>query len=147
MCRNRRTSQLSRRHHVNMKIIRDSIVEPKEIEDLREAAGWDRSEDTYQDILDRHYTYYTARNEDGRLIGYMSVLSDGISDAFLLDLVVHPLYRRKGLGTQIVKKAITDIKTAGIRCVQVTFNTDLETFYKKCGFHIFKGGIIDFKNQ
>ena len=77
----------------------------------------------------------------------MSVLSDGISDAFLLDLVVHPQYQRKGLGKRIVRKAIIDIKAAGIRCIQVTFNNDLESFYEKCGFHIFKGGIIDFKNM
>jgi ribosomal protein S18 acetylase RimI-like enzyme len=130
-----------------MEIIREAIVDPKEIEDLRESVGWDRSEGTYQEILNRHYTYYTVRNEDDQLIGYMSVLSDGISDAFLLDLVVHPQYQRKGLGKRIVKKAITDIKAAGIRCIQVTFNNDLESFYEKCGFHIFKGGIIDFKRQ
>lgn len=130
-----------------MEIIREAIVEPKEIEDLRETVGWDRSEDTYQEILNRHYTYYIVRNEDNQLIGYMSVLSDGISDAFLLDLVVHPQYQRKGLGKRIVKKAITDIKAAGIRCIQVAFNSDLESFYEKCGFYIFKGGIIDFKNQ
>ena len=130
-----------------MEIIKEAIVEPKEIEDLRETVGWDRSEGTYQEILNLHYTYYTVRNQNGRLIGYMSVLSDGIAEAFLLDLVVHPQYQKKGLGKRIVKKAIADIKAAGIRCVQVTFNNNLESFYVKCGFQIFKGGIIDFKNM
>jgi ribosomal protein S18 acetylase RimI-like enzyme len=130
-----------------MEITRESKVTSKEIEDLRETVGWDSSEGTYQEILNRHYTYYTVRNENGKLIGYMSVLSDGISDAFLLDLVVHPQHQRKGIGRRIVKKAITDIKAAGIRCIQVTFNNNLESFYEKCGFHIFSGGIIDFKNM
>jgi len=130
-----------------MEITRESKVTLKEIEDLREAVGGDRSEGTYQEILSRRYTYYTVRNPDGCLVAYMSILSDGIVDAFLLDLVVHPQYQKKGIGKQIVKRAITDIKAAGIRCIQVTFNNSLEAFYAKCGFHIIKGGIIDFKNM
>lgn len=39
------------------------------------------------------------------------------------------------------------MKQAGVQCVQVTFSDHLETFYSQCGFHIFKGGIIDFRNM
>ena len=128
-------------------IIRDSRVTPEEIEDLREAVGWDRCEGCYVQILQRHYTYYIVRAEDGRLIGYMSVLSDGISDAFLLDLMVHPDFQRQQIGRQLVQRAIKDLRDAGIRCVQVTFDEKLRDFYAKCGFHIFGGGIIDFKTM
>lgn len=128
-------------------IIRNGQVTPKEIEDLRALVGWDRSEGIYEKVLQEHFVYYTARNDDSNLIGYMSVLSDGICDAFLLDLMVHPENQKVGLGIQIVRTAITDIKQTGIRCVQVTFNDHLEYFYKQCGFHIFKGGMIDFKNM
>ena len=128
-------------------IIRNGQVAPKEIEDLRVAVGWDRSEGTHENILRKHFAYYTVRNDDFSLIGYLSILSDGISNAFLLDLMVHPEYQKTGLGIDLVRTAIKDIKQAGIQCIQVTFNDDLEHFYKKCGFHIFKGGIIDFKNM
>ena len=129
------------------KILKNGIVRPDEIEDLRGVVGWDRSEGIYEQVLQRHYAYYTARSASGKLIGYVSVLSDGIADAFLLDLMVHPEHQRSGLGKQLVKQAVSDMKQAGIQCVQVTFNDHLEPFYAKCGFHIFKGGIIDFKNM
>lgn len=129
------------------KITRDGQISPKEIEDLRALVGWDRCEGTYENVLQNHFAYYAARNDDDGLIGYVSVLSDGISDAFLLDLMVRPDYQKAGLGIELVRTAIRDLKRAGIRCVQVTFNDDLEPFYKRCGFHIFKGGIIDFKNM
>jgi GNAT superfamily N-acetyltransferase len=132
---------------MNPDIVRDGDVEPREIEDLREAVGWDRCEGTYASILNRHYTYYTVRAQDGSLIGYMSVLSDGISDAFLLDLMVHPGAQRTHIRMQLVERAIQDVKDAGVQCVQVTFSEDLREFYAKCGFHIFGGGIIDFKNM
>ena len=128
-------------------ITRDGPVTPGEIADLREAVGWDRSDETYERVLATHYTHYTVRDAGGRLVGYMSVLSDGVADAFLLDLAVHPEYQRSGIGTRIVQCAIRDMRQAGIRCVQVTFSDHLEPFYAQCGFHIFKGGIIDFRNM
>jgi len=48
---------------------------------------------------------------------------------------------------RLVERAIQDMKDAGVRCIQVTFSEDMREFYAKCGFHIFGGGIIDFKNM
>lgn len=126
-------------------ILKNGPVNPKEIEDLREAVGWDRSGETYARILQQHYAYYTARSVNGKLVGYVSVLSDGITNAFLLDLMVHSDHQRTGLGSHLVKRSIRDMKQAGVRCIQVTFDDHLESLYSECGFHIFKGGIIDFK--
>jgi GNAT superfamily N-acetyltransferase len=132
---------------MNPQIVRNGPVEPREIGDLRQRVGWDRSEGTYDRTLGKHYAHYTVRDRDGRLIGYMSVLSDGVADAFLLDLAVDSERQRSGIGTRIVRRAIRDLKEAGVRCVQVTFNDDFEPFYAQCGFHILKGGIIDFRNM
>jgi GNAT superfamily N-acetyltransferase len=128
-------------------IIRDGPVDPREIEDLREAVGWDRCEGFYERVLRRHYAYYTARAGDAALSGYVSVLSDGIADAFLLDLMIHPKHQKAGLGSSLVRRAVADMKEAGVLSVQVTFTDHLEAFYAQCGFHIFKGGIIDFRNM
>ena len=128
-------------------ITKNGQVDPKEIEALRDLVGWDRSEETYESILKEHFAYYTVRSDDSNLIGYMSVISDGINNAFLVDLMVHPEYQKAGLGISIVRTAIADLKQACIRCVQVTFDDDLKPFYKQCGFHIFSGGIIDFKHM
>ena len=132
---------------MNIDITRSAPVDPKEIEDLRQTVGWDRSEGTYEEILARHLTYYTVRDQDGLLVAYMSVLSDGVADAFLLDLVVRPQYQRQGIGTRVVRRAITDMKAAGVQCVHATFEDHLEPFYAQCGLHIIKAGIVDFKNM
>lgn len=130
---------------MKLEIVRDGSVQAKEIADLRQTVGWDRSEDTYDRSIPKHYAHYTARDKDNRLLGYMSVLSDGVSDAFLIDLMVYPEIQQTGIGAKIVRQAISDLKDAGVRCVQVTFGGGLEPFYAQCGFHIIKGGIIDFK--
>lgn len=132
---------------MNPTIATNGPVAPAEIEDLRQVVGWDRSEGTYGHTLPRLFLHYTARDADQRLVGYLSVLSDGIGDAFLLDLMVHPQNQRAGLGSRIVRRAIREIRQAGVRCIQVTFTDELEPFYKRCGFHIAKAGVIDFNHM
>lgn len=78
-----------------------------------------------------------------RLVGFLNVISDGIGDAFLLDLMVAPDFQSRGIGKALVKKAVMDLTDDGIRCIHATFTPDLEGFYRKCGFPIFSAGIID----
>jgi GNAT superfamily N-acetyltransferase len=128
--------------HSILQVKRDEPVGAREIEDLRAEVGWDRFEDKYDRVLLNSYAHFTARDE-GRLVAFVNVISDGIGDAFLVDLLVHPRYQRRGLGRSLVEAAISEISTDGVRCIQVTFHPELEGFYRKCGFHVFKAGIID----
>jgi len=121
---------------------RNEHVKGREIESLRVAVGWDELEGKYDRIQEKMYSHYTVR-ADHDLVGFLNILSDGIGDAFLIDLMVHPDFQKKGVGSSLVKKAIIDLRSEGIKCIQVTFCSELETFFKKFGFHICKAGIID----
>ncbi|MCK4358029.1 MAG: GNAT family N-acetyltransferase [Candidatus Cloacimonetes bacterium] len=124
------------------KVILNDNITGRKIEDLRVVIGWDRMGGKYEQIIKKAYTRYSVR--DGtKLIGYLSVISDGIADAFLVDLMVNPEYQGKEIGKQMVTRAILDLKEEGIKCIQVIFNPELESFYKQFGFHILKAGIID----
>ena len=127
-------------------IERDQPVKPEEINALRASVGWDHENGKYDEILKRTYTHYTIR-EEGMLIAFLNVLSDGIGDAFLVDIMVHPDFRGKRIGTEIVKQAVRDLSANGIQCIQVTFNPENEAFYKSIGFHIIKAGIVDNKTM
>lgn len=126
-------------------ITRNGPVTPLEIENLRESIGWDRCEGTCEESLNRLHSYYTARSGDD-LIGYLSVISDGVADSFIVDLMVKPEFQHQGIATKMILAAAKHIKDQGIRCMQVVFDPSLEEFYAKCGFHIVKAGIMDFKN-
>lgn len=121
---------------------RDGRVAPSEIADLREAVGWDRCDDTQDRVLRGSERYYTLRYGT-RLVGFLNAISDGVADALLVNVIVHPDFQRRGLGRRLVRRAISDLKQDGVPCIQVTFLPDLEDFYRKCGFYILSGGIID----
>jgi len=129
-----------------VEILKNGKVDPEEIKKLRASVGWDNQEELNGRILKNTYLYYIARQND-RLIGFISVISDGVADAMLLNLMIHPELQGQGIGTYLVQQVIKDLQAEGIRCIHVTFEENLEDFYKQFGFFIFKGGIIDFDNM
>ena len=62
--------------------------------------------------------------EDAQLIAFVNVISDGIADALLVDLMVHPNYQRQGLGRALATHAIRKLTSRGIACIQVIFDPD-----------------------
>ena len=127
-------------------ILRDEAVKSEEINTLRASVGWDHENGSYDTILKRTYTHYTVQAQ-GKLIGFLNVLSDGIGDALLVDIMVHPDFQTKGIGSEMVRQAVRDLSADGVQCIQVTFNPEFESFYRKIGFHILKAGIIDNKTM
>jgi ribosomal protein S18 acetylase RimI-like enzyme len=124
-------------------IRRNAKLSGKQIEDLRVAVGWDRMEGYYDRILARSYAHFSILDDNGSLIAFVNVISDGIGDAFLVDLIVHPDYQDRGIGQALVTQAIEGLRADGIRAIEVIFEPRLETFYRTCGFHILQSGIID----
>lgn len=123
-------------------IERQAHLRGTQIEELRIAVGWDKMTGFYDRILAKSYTHFSIYDND-ILIAFVNVISDGIGDAYLVDLMVHPDYQAQGLGQTLVKHAIQSLKMDGIRSIEVIFDDHLEPFYRSCGFHIMKSGIID----
>ena len=93
-----------------MEILHNGEVTDPELVELRKAVGWDYTPGEYDRILEGVYAYFTARDE-GNLIGFVSVISDGVADAFLVDLMVHPSYQKRGIGTELIKpKKVIDFR-------------------------------------
>lgn len=71
-----------------------------------------------------------AKNEQGRLLGFMGIEEDKIEMLF-----IHPLAQKQGLGREFVEHAI---KAYRIQFVDVNEqNPDALAFYQKMGFHQF----------
>lgn len=90
--------------------------------------------------------FYICYYDENELIGFINIVSDEYLHAFVLDVTVSPRYRRKGIGTMLVKKAIDECKANGIEWIHVDFEEHLEAFYKQCGFINTKAGLINLKN-
>jgi len=80
--------------------------------------------------------------EDGRLVGYVNVATDGSGHAFLLDPTVHKDVQRRGLGTLLVQTATEIARERGGQWLHVDYENHLDGFYRACGFRPTKAGLI-----
>ena len=111
----------------------NETVSAKDLSDLRESVGWNRMEDEYSNPLMTSY-YHIAVYEDDKLVGYIDSVSNGVTDAYIQDLMVHPDYQGKGVGTELMNQMITYLKENRIYIISVVFEESLKTFYDRFGF-------------
>ena len=117
-------------------------VSAEKIASLREAVGWNRMESELRNPLMTSYIHIAAYEED-ELIGYIDSVSNGVTDAYIQDFMVHPKYQGKGIGTELMNQMIACIKEKHIYMVSVIFEEELKSFYEKFGFYTMLSGPLE----
>ena len=121
----------------------DPIVSVTAVSDLREAVGWGRLETGHADELKGFWATLGGFNENGTLIAWCALLSDGKYHGILLDVMVHPSWQKQGIGRALVAQAIAYFQSHDIRVIHVDFLPERATFYERCGFRVGLGGIYE----
>jgi len=84
-----------------------------------------------------------ARDDAGRLAGFVNVVWDGLVHAWLQDVMVAADTGRQGVGTELVARAVAGARAAGCEWVHVDFDDHLREFYDgACGFRPTNAGLI-----
>ena len=120
----------------------NELIDPEEISSLREAVGWNRMEQEFRDPLLTSYCHI-AVYDDAKLIGYIDSVSNGVTDAYIQDLMVHPSYQGKGIGTELMNQMIAYMREKHIYMVSVIFEGKLKAFYEKFGFYTMLSGQLE----
>lgn len=108
-------------------------ISAKALADLRESVGWNRMESAYLDPQMTSF-YHIGVYEDETLIGYIDCVSNGVTDAYIQDLMVHPDYQGKRLGTELMNQMIAYLKEKRIFMISVVYEERSKPFYAKFGF-------------
>lgn len=109
-------------------------ISPEAMADLRESVGWNRMEKEYGNPLMTSFFHIAVYDED-QLVGYVDSVSNGVTDAYIQDLIVRPDYQGKGIGTDLMKKMIASLKEKHIYMISVIFEESLKPFYVRFGFN------------
>jgi len=121
-------------------------VTPKQISELRKSVGWNGMENSLKKSLPNSYFYICCYDNDN-LVGYLDVVSNGITDSYIQDVIVNPAYQGKGIGTEMMNMAINKLKQDGVYAISVLFDKDLLSFYQKFGFHIMMSGQMNTREE
>ena len=103
---------------------------------LYRAAGWFSPSDPapeFDAMIANSFAVSAAFDPAGRLVGMARALSDGVSDAYILDVVVDPAYRSQGIGREIVKRLADHLASFGIDWIVCVGVPGTEAFYRAAG--------------
>ena len=103
---------------------------------LYRAAGWFGPSDPAPELdamIANSFAVSAAFDPVGRLVGMARALSDGVSDAYILDVVVDPAHRSRGIGREIVKRLADHLASFGIDWIVCVGVPGTEAFYRAAG--------------
>lgn len=131
---------------MQLRYVENPVLKAAEVARLRVAVGWDAREKQLEKIIGKTYSTAACYDND-TLVGFVDVISDGVDDAFIRNLVVHPDYQRYGIALELLKIIARRTKADRIKTVNVLFESELVDLYRKAGFRIVNGGMIDHENE
>lgn len=117
--------------HVDWEAVRDTFL----------AVGWPGREtlDIQTSFENSFAVVFVYQN--GKLIGFGRVISDGVLQAAIYDVVVHPDYQKRGIGRRIVEGLLEKVP----HCNVILYaSPGKEQFYSKAGFYKMKTGMARF---
>ncbi|MDF2700706.1 MAG: rimI: ribosomal-protein-alanine acetyltransferase [Haloplasmataceae bacterium] len=117
-------------------------IEPKLISKLRKSVGWNGMELSYSKAIKASY-FHVCCFLNNELIGFIDVVSNGITDAYIQDLIVHPNYQKQGIGTNLMNMTINKLKEDNIYMISVLFDQSLLSYYQKFGFNFILAGQLE----
>lgn len=117
-------------------------VSVESLSSLRESVGWNRMEKELNNPKLTSYYHIAAYDEDN-LVGFIDCISNGVTDAYIQDLMVDPLYQGKGIGSELMNKMINYLKEKHIYIISVIFDESLKSFYERFGFYTMLSGQLE----
>ena len=72
--------------------------------------------------------FHIAAYDNEKLVGYSDSVSNGVTDAYIQDLMVHPDYQGNGIGTELMNRMIAALKRRNIYMISVVFEERLKQF-------------------
>lgn len=106
----------------------------KEILNLYASVGWTAYTGRALQAGFENSLLTLAAYEGDQLLGVIRTVGDGQTIVYIQDVVVHPLYQRRGMGTALVRAVLG--KFQSVRQIVLTTDNTPETvaFYESMGF-------------
>jgi len=106
---------------------------------LRASAGWYALSAPQVEAALAHSAFLVAARDGARTVGMTRLMSDGGYFAAVLDVVVLPEYQGRGIGREMMSRAVRHLKASlqpGESSYTIlTSSPGKEGFYEKMGFH------------
>jgi ribosomal protein S18 acetylase RimI-like enzyme len=98
------------------------------------------------EVLRGSYRVVIAREASShRVVGFVNMISDGVLTAFIPWLEVLPAYQRKGIGTELMGRALSSAEH--LYSVDLTCDEQLRSYYEGLGMQAITGMALRRRHQ
>ena len=119
--------------------------EEQEIVDLYRAGRWwkeDMDPSGIRELIKGSFLFAVAVDiSTGKVVGMGRVISDGVADAYIQDLVVIADCRRMGVGRMILSALLQGCRSRGIAWIGLIAEPGTDDFYRSLGFSTMEGHV------
>jgi ribosomal protein S18 acetylase RimI-like enzyme len=110
----------------------------------RQAGWWQESDQTIDgnvwiDALVKDSFCFVGAFAGSELIGMGRAVSDGVSDAYIQDVVVMKDLRGRGIGAAIIRKIVAFLRDRRIGWIGLVAEPGTQPFYRRLGFEVMEG--------
>jgi GNAT superfamily N-acetyltransferase len=112
------------------------IPAPQDFKALYDTTGWgpaSRPATYYAGALSGSWFTRSAYS-GGQLVGFARAISDGHLHAFITEMIVHPEYQQRGIGSALLTSVLEACHSAGITDIQLFSARGKASFYERHGF-------------
>lgn len=125
-------------------------IDKNNLEKLYSSVGWaayTKNLDVLEQAINHSLQVISAWNED-ELIGLIRVIGDGFTIIYVQDILVHPSYQDKKIGTELMTKVLNNYPEVRQKVLLTEDAPDVRHFYEKFGFtSCDKGGAVAFYRE
>jgi ribosomal protein S18 acetylase RimI-like enzyme len=102
--------------------------------------GWPQppSPERHLDLL-RGSDHVVLARERGRVVGFVTAISDGVLSAYVPLLEVLPAYQGRGVGSELMRRLLARLE--GLYMVDLCCDAALEPFYGRLGLRTWDRGM------
>ncbi|OIJ22187.1 GNAT family N-acetyltransferase [Anaerobacillus alkalidiazotrophicus] len=119
--------------------VTDNLPAFEQFADLHESSGLIKSK---KGTYTKEQLFQAANNswycisiyDQEQLVAFGRMISDGIYQSLICDVMVHPNYQNQGLGKLVIKELLKKCKEEDIQTIQLFSAKGKQHFYKKLGF-------------
>jgi len=126
---------------IEVRIVRE--WSPEEIRHLYRKAGWWKEEwdqEGIRQVISGSLAFAVGIDQEtGGTVAMGRVISDGVSDAYIQDVVVLEGYRSLGIGRRLLAALVSACEKKGISWIGLIAEPGTEQFYEPAGFTRMKG--------
>ena len=129
-------------HDIQYEIV--TTVDTESLIELYKAGGWwHETEETRKrlpEMVRRSFCFIIALHR-GKVVGMGRVISDGVSDAYIQDVIVKEEYRKHGIGRELIKRLTQVCLDNQLEWIGLIASSRTIEFYKHLGFRPLSGFI------